>query len=88
MSTYPNYPDKPLLASQGGITYNHDHIEYWIQRAEQAERALRPFAEAFRKYDDPGVSDLDNEQPVSLHVLLGAWRKASSVLRAAQAMKL
>jgi hypothetical protein len=39
--------------------------------------ALRPFADAFRKADDPGVSDLYDDQPFSLHVSLGAWRRAS-----------
>jgi len=38
--------------------------------------ALLPFAEAFRRYNDPGVSDLDNEQPTSIHVNLGYWREA------------
>jgi hypothetical protein len=47
--------------------------------------ALAPFAEAFAKADDPGMSDLDNEQPISLRVSLGAWRKARSAYRAAVA---
>jgi len=47
----------------------------------EALEALRPFAEAFAKADDPGVSDLYNEQPFSLHVPLGAWRRARSVWR-------
>lgn len=44
--------------------------------------ALQPFAEAFTKADDPGVSDLYDEQPFSLHVTLGAWRRLRSVWRA------
>lgn len=47
----------------------------------EAVEALRPFAEAFAKADDPGVSDLYDEQPFSLHVPLGAWRRARSVWR-------
>ncbi len=41
--------------------------------------ALKPFADAYRKNYDPGVSDLDNEQPVSWHVPLGAYRRALSL---------
>lgn len=57
-----------------------DHVRPAIQPAiERLVAALRPFAEAFRKRDDPGVSDLDNEQPMSIHVPLGAWRAANAL---------
>lgn len=49
--------------------------------ATEVVEALRPFAQAFAKADDPGVSDLYDEQPFSLHVPLGAWRRARSVCR-------
>jgi len=42
--------------------------------------ALRPFAAAFDKADHPGMSDLYGEQPLSLHVRLGAWREASRLV--------
>lgn len=51
----------------------------------EALEALRPFVEAFAKADDPGVSDLYDEQPFSLHVNLGAWRRARSAWRALSA---
>lgn len=56
-------------------------------RAEAAEAtvarlrdALRPFVEAYKAHDDPGVSDLDNEQLVAWHVPLGAFRRARAAL--------
>lgn len=50
-------------------------------RVAELEAGLEPFAEAFHKADDPGVSDLYNEQPFSLHLPLGTWRRARSLIR-------
>jgi len=44
-------------------------------------RALAPFAEAFEEHSDPGTSDLYDEQPMSIHVTLGAWREALRLCR-------
>jgi len=46
----------------------------------EAAEVLRPFAEAYKAHDDPGISDLDNEQPVAWHVPLGVFRRARSLL--------
>lgn len=51
------------------------------KRIAELEGALRPFADAFNAANDPGVSDLYDEQPFSLHVPLGAWRLASALAR-------
>ncbi len=46
---------------------------------ERLTRALKPFADTFRQHNDPGVSDLYNEQPVAWHVPLGAYRVAATL---------
>jgi hypothetical protein len=51
-------------------------LEGMDERVAQLEAALKPFADAFHKADDPGMSDLDGDQPLSLHVALGHWRFA------------
>lgn len=40
------------------------------------ERIAAAVADAFRRVDNPGVSDLDNEQPMSVHLPLGVLRAA------------
>lgn len=30
----------PVMVSQGGIAYNHEHIDYWRERALKAEAEL------------------------------------------------
>ena len=37
------------------------------------------FRDAF--HYDPGHSDLDNEQPIAIHVTLGDWRKLNWALQ-------
>ena len=43
--------------------------------------AARPFYEAVEA--DPGTSDLDNEQPLTITVTLGDWRKLGMALHLA-----
>jgi hypothetical protein len=47
---------------------------------EALKEVLRPFFDGFSY--DPGHSDLDNEQPISVRVQLGDWRRARRVLAA------
>ena len=50
--------------------------------------AAKPFAKAFAAYSDPGTSDLDNEQPVAIHMALGDWRRLQmAVFTAEQRVK-
>ena len=44
-----------------------------LQTAERVIEAARPFLDGFKP--DPGTSDLYNEQPITVRVLLGDWRK-------------
>ena len=53
-----------------------------IERCEELEGALRPFADTYRAKSDPGTADLYDEQPQAWHVPLGAWRRASRQVRA------
>jgi hypothetical protein len=46
--------------------------------------AAKPFAKAFEDFSDPGTSDLDNEQPVSISMTLGDWRKLRSAVAVAR----
>lgn len=55
--------------------------KYRASANERVARVLQPFVEAFDKIDDPGVSDLDNEQPMTLRVTLGALRRARTLYR-------
>lgn len=41
-------------------------------------RAMKPFVEAYMRGDNPGWSDLDNEQPINISVTLGDLRRAMS----------
>ncbi len=52
-------------------------------RKEKAERAAIPFLKIIVDgYNyDPGDSDLDNEQPISVRMTLGDYRRASGLLR-------
>jgi hypothetical protein len=43
--------------------------------ADELHLAAIPFAHAFDRFSDPGTSDLDNEQPVSISMTLGDWRR-------------
>ncbi len=45
-------------------------------------RLLQPFVDGF--VSDPGTSDLDNEQPITVRVLLGDWRKARAATAGAR----
>jgi hypothetical protein len=45
--------------------------------------AARKFRDAFDY--NPGHSDLDNEQPIHVHVTLGDWRKLDWALRTIEA---
>lgn len=47
---------------------------------EALKEVLRPFFDGFSY--DPGHSDLDNEQPISVRVQLGDWRRARRHLTA------
>lgn len=49
-----------------------------IREAARAMEAAKVFRDAFTY--DPGHSDLDNEQPIAVHVTLGDWRRLNSVL--------
>src|SRR5208337_3760098 len=83
---------RALLQAYTMVSEERDRIndvltKVYAERDELAERvkvledALRPFAEAHADSGEPiGDSDLDNEQPRSYHVELGAWRKAESVI--------
>lgn len=51
-------------------------------RIHKLIEALRPFVAAYQRHADPiGDSDLYDEQPRSVFVLLGDCRKAASVFR-------
>ena len=57
----------------------HDAL---IQKYEALLAAVTPFVQKFRETDDPGRSDLYDEQPLSLHVNLGHWRRLERLWRA------
>lgn len=42
--------------------------------------ALSAFVNVYSNNTDPGIADLDDEQPVSWHVSLGAYRNATRLL--------
>ena len=50
-----------------------------LEQRDALVEAARPFLEAFDY--DPGHSDLDNEQPIAVHVTLGDWRRLSMALK-------
>ena len=54
---------------------------------ERLTKALKPFADTFRQHNDPGVSDLYNEQPVAWHVPLGAYRVTATLSPAVKEQK-
>ncbi len=45
-----------------------------------AREVIEAVAAAFAKVDDPGVSDLYDEQPMSVHLPLGVLRAAASIV--------
>lgn len=45
-------------------------------RQAALERVAFAVAAAFQRLDDPGVSDLEDEQPMSVHLTLGVLRAA------------
>lgn len=45
---------------------------------EELREAAKPFRDAF--HYNPGHSDLDNEQPITIFVTLGAWRRLNMAL--------
>lgn len=51
------------------------------------KKALKPFADTFRRHNDPGVSDLYNDQPVAWHVPLYAYRAAATLSPAVKETK-
>jgi len=52
------------------------------ERVLELEKALLPFVLAYQREAEPiGDSDLYNEQPRSVHVLLGDCRHAERVLK-------
>ena len=55
-----------------------------IAAAPELVEALEPFVAAYLARCDPGIADLDNEQPLALHVSLGDWRKARALLAKAK----
>lgn len=48
---------------------------------KELRKALEPFVADFERRDDPGVSDLYDEQPWSAHVTLGDVRRARAAHR-------
>ena len=53
-------------------------IAHLLSANEALANLLQPFVNGF--VSDPGTSDLDNEQPITVRVLLGDWRKARAAL--------
>ena len=43
--------------------------------------AIAALAAAFAKVDDPGTSDLDDEQLMAVHIPLGVLRRAAAIER-------
>lgn len=44
-------------------------------------KAVKPIIAAYAETDNPGNSDLDNEQPYSVHVTLGDLRQLDRLLK-------
>lgn len=76
---YRNEPWGKLLVDGGWEPYDTESVardvaRYAISRIIPLEAALRSLVEKFDNH--PGISDLYNEQPITIHVSLGEWRVA------------
>lgn len=40
------------MVSQGGIAFNHEHIEFWKQKADQAENISTAYAQTLKAQKD------------------------------------
>ena len=74
--------ETPLTVAALLRNHNYDNSAAVVEALESDHAAMREALEAvcdgFKA--DPGTSDLDNEQPITLWITLGQWRKARSVL--------
>jgi len=57
------------------MAYNEDDY------ARDSRRVVAALADAFARIDDPGVSDLYDGQPMSIHLPLGMLRLARTLSR-------
>ena len=58
-------------------------LDGYAKQTRFVEPMIEALATAFGKVDDPGTSDLDDEQPMSIHVPLGVLRRGISMKIAA-----
>ena len=63
----------------GELTKIAEHAQKAADHRQLLAEALIPLLKGFTY--DPGHSDLDNEQPITLHVTLGDFRRAERALR-------
>ena len=72
-----------LLIAIGFEPYNTESAarqvaHFAVNEIKNLRNALRPFVESFDNH--PGISDLDNDQPITVRVKLGEWRRARAEL--------
>jgi len=67
---------KAASVTAGSVAQATNVLQMALDDIAALHRLLAPFIAAYATHDDPGVSDLDNEQPVAWHVDLGAYRAA------------
>lgn len=78
---YASEPWGKFLLSIGYEPYDtesaaRDVARHAVDRIIALETALRPFIDGFDNH--PGISDLYNEQPITISITLGEWRVARS----------
>ncbi len=61
-----------------GIERDTDDVESAVRMARCSATVLRAVAAGFAS--DPGTSDLDNEQPITVRMTLGDWRMACAAV--------
>lgn len=52
-----------------------------VEYGRDSRRVFKALAEALEKREDPGTSDLDDEQPFPIHLPLGVLRSARRLWR-------
>ena len=67
---------KAASVTAGSVAQATNVLQMALDDIAALHRALAPFVAAYAKHNDPGVSDLYDEQPVAWHVELGAYRAA------------